>query len=370
MARDALSGMDGVREFVQYRRSITQVGRADVDVFAFEGAKGLHPTIVEGRAPATASEVAIGLATARRLDVAVGDWVEVAGTAGSQRLTVVGTAIYPYIGNASYGETLSMTAEAFDEIGLETLEGGFLVDANGRPNLERLQAAVGESLSVLPPTSAPAVTRLRDADRDRRRARSLLRRHHPRARGSGPLRHEQAAHRRPRRVARHRLRARRRAHCPFGPCARDQRVRCPRRIAPRCRDRQRRLEDQHRRAHRPRTVRRLDRAPRGRRNSADRGLARSCSLGCASPGDDEPRSSASFRVTAAGSTRAPRLLTSAQTRALRSSIGQSCSKRYRRAELPCAWGPQPPPPGVSIRRTSPALSRTVHLSGRRLARRS
>ena len=37
------------------------------------------------------------------------------------------------------------------------------MDANGRPNLERLQAAVGESLSVLPPTSAPAVTRLRDA---------------------------------------------------------------------------------------------------------------------------------------------------------------------------------------------------------------
>lgn len=162
-ARDALSGMGGVREFVPYRRSITQVGRADVDVFAFEGAKGLHPTILDGRAPATASEVAIGLATARRLDVAVGDRVEVAGTAGSQRLTVVGTAIYPYIGNASYGETLSMTAEAFDEIGLETLEGGFLVDANGRPNLERLQAAVGESLSVLPPTSAPAVTRLRDA---------------------------------------------------------------------------------------------------------------------------------------------------------------------------------------------------------------
>ena len=161
-ARAALSGMDDVQQFVPYRRSIIQVGRADVDVFAFEGPKALHPTVVDGRPPATVSEVAIGLATARRLDVAVGDWVEVAGAAGP-RLTVVGTAIYPYIGNAAYGETLSMTADAFDEVGLETLEGGFLVDLNGPPNLERLQAAVGESLSVLPPTSPPAVTRLRDA---------------------------------------------------------------------------------------------------------------------------------------------------------------------------------------------------------------
>ena len=162
-AREGLSGIDEVREVVRYRRSITQVGRTDVDVLAFDGAPTLHATIVDGRAPATATEAAVGLATARRLDVGVGDRVDVAGTAGSQPLTVVGTAIYPYIGNATYGETLSMTTEGFEAAGLETLEGGFLVDVEGPPDLARLQPAVGEGFSVLLPLSAPAVTRLRDA---------------------------------------------------------------------------------------------------------------------------------------------------------------------------------------------------------------
>lgn len=162
-ASEALSGLDEVRDLVRYHRSITQVGRTDVDVLAFEGARALHPTIVDGRPPATATEVAVGLATARRLGVGVGDRVEVAGTAGSPQLTVVGTAIYPYIGNAAYGETLSMTAEGFEAAGLETLEGGFFVDIDGPPDLAHLQSAVGEGFSALPPSSAPAVTRLRDA---------------------------------------------------------------------------------------------------------------------------------------------------------------------------------------------------------------
>jgi hypothetical protein len=50
--------------------------------------------------------------------------------------------------------------------------------------------------------------------------------------------------------------------------------------------------------------------------------------------------------------------------------GQSRDGPASVPELDHAGSPQPPPPGVSIRRTSPALSWIVHFSGRRSARAS
>lgn len=72
-----------------------------LEVFVLEQAKGgvVHPTLLEGRAPAGPGEIALGSGTLRRFGKGVGDTVSVAGKAGPQRLRVVGRAAYPEVGN-------------------------------------------------------------------------------------------------------------------------------------------------------------------------------------------------------------------------------------------------------------------------------
>ena len=63
------------------------------------------PTVVEGRAPATDDEIALGGRTLRALDASIGDTVTVRAPDGrTQRLEVVGQAVFPGIGAYSGSE--------------------------------------------------------------------------------------------------------------------------------------------------------------------------------------------------------------------------------------------------------------------------
>jgi hypothetical protein len=72
-----------------------------LEAFVLEQAKGglVHPTLLEGRAPAGPGEISLGSGTLRRLGKHVGDTVSVLGKEGPQRLRVVGRAAYPEVGN-------------------------------------------------------------------------------------------------------------------------------------------------------------------------------------------------------------------------------------------------------------------------------
>jgi hypothetical protein len=76
--------------------SIT-INGSETATIGFDNAKGsLVPTVLEGRAPSGAGEIGIGAEVARRIDVDVGDTVEVAGVSGRARdLAVVGIVATP-----------------------------------------------------------------------------------------------------------------------------------------------------------------------------------------------------------------------------------------------------------------------------------
>jgi hypothetical protein len=75
------------------------VGGTVLEVYALDHARGvLHPSIIDGRAPAGSDEIALGAETLTRLGLHVGSRVNVGE--GSASFRVVGRAVYPELGNS------------------------------------------------------------------------------------------------------------------------------------------------------------------------------------------------------------------------------------------------------------------------------
>jgi ABC-type lipoprotein release transport system permease subunit len=75
------------------------VGGSVLEVYAFDQARGvLHPSLIDGRAPAGSDEIALGSEVLSRLGLRIGSRVAV-GEGGSS-FRVVGRAVYPELGNS------------------------------------------------------------------------------------------------------------------------------------------------------------------------------------------------------------------------------------------------------------------------------
>jgi len=70
-----------------------------VETYAFPPRSTLHPTLRSGHAPERDGEIALGRDTMRDLGLRIGDTVVAAGFDGRARLRVVGSAVYPELGN-------------------------------------------------------------------------------------------------------------------------------------------------------------------------------------------------------------------------------------------------------------------------------
>ena len=62
-------------------------------------------TVLAGRPPATGSEIALGTLVLRQLGLRVGQTVEVSTPAGSRRMLITGSAVFPYFGQGSFTPT-------------------------------------------------------------------------------------------------------------------------------------------------------------------------------------------------------------------------------------------------------------------------
>jgi hypothetical protein len=93
-------------------------GRA-TEVFAFDpDGGGVHPTMRAGRPPLADDEIVLGADSMRDADVAIGDDVVVRGLRGRARLRVVGSAVYPELGdNGDLSHAASITRRAAARVG-------------------------------------------------------------------------------------------------------------------------------------------------------------------------------------------------------------------------------------------------------------
>jgi hypothetical protein len=97
-------------------RAVVDADGAGVPMFDSKSVRG-HVSLVtiKGRAPASASEVAIGPATAEQLDVGIGDTLTVSER-GTRKLTIVGESLFPVEVHSGFTEGLWVTPAAFRSI--------------------------------------------------------------------------------------------------------------------------------------------------------------------------------------------------------------------------------------------------------------
>ena len=65
----------------------------------------LSPTVLDGRAPRTASEIVLGTSVLRQFGLRVGQYVTVGTPEGSRPMLITGSAVFPYFGQGSFTST-------------------------------------------------------------------------------------------------------------------------------------------------------------------------------------------------------------------------------------------------------------------------
>jgi hypothetical protein len=133
---------------VGYRSLLLRDGEY-VQLFAFERSEGdPYPVILEGRAPSTADEIALGAQTLERLDASIGDVLEFRAPQGDDvELTVVGQTLLPissFVADLSVGEGGLVTTDLVERFGVNE-PGLALVDLDDDAPSGRLQDILGQA---------------------------------------------------------------------------------------------------------------------------------------------------------------------------------------------------------------------------------
>ena len=115
-----------------------------------------EPVLTDGRAPATVDEVVLGAATLEAADAEVGDELTLGSGEAEQRVTVVGTAVFPVFGPAlairtglDTGVWMHPDAGVFDFLGLYGgVFNGVLLEVEEGTDLDAFDDALDESALV------------------------------------------------------------------------------------------------------------------------------------------------------------------------------------------------------------------------------
>lgn len=138
-----LAGNPDISAFALMSRSATVVnGKGDVPLYSLRSLGGsMHFTVLQGRAPASTDEVALGPRTASAIGAHIGDTITVGPF--SHPVKVVGVSLLAQTPHTSFDEGAWLTAEALDTATgtrWETRGAVVLVQARSGASLDALQA--------------------------------------------------------------------------------------------------------------------------------------------------------------------------------------------------------------------------------------
>jgi hypothetical protein len=100
-------------------------------------------------------EVVLGPRTMARLHTAVGRFITVDGANGPAQLSVVGEAIFPFLGNGTYGDTASMSLATLHALGADVQISGVLVSLAPGTDPASLRLSIGKTDQLTIPKVSP-----------------------------------------------------------------------------------------------------------------------------------------------------------------------------------------------------------------------
>jgi hypothetical protein len=155
---------DTVAGVTSYWQTTVPIKGNDADVFALTQERGaLELALVDGRAAQQPGEAVLGPSLMDDAGVEVGDTLVLGSGDGEVRVHVVGEAVFPLIGNTSFGGQLLTDPDTAAKLGADPLNRGYLIDLAPGADQHDVESLAGGSLQVQPPFSPPGVQRLLDA---------------------------------------------------------------------------------------------------------------------------------------------------------------------------------------------------------------
>ncbi|MDQ4055438.1 MAG: ABC transporter permease [Actinomycetota bacterium] len=172
---DILAELDYVTGVNDGRQGVATVAGDDESVTLWSysgGGKPLRGVVADGRLPESAGEIMLASRTAERLDVGVGDTVELRGSRDARQATVAGVGFVPIGAHNSYSDGGWVTNDGYDALFTGYKFRDILVAVDGA-NPEQASARLNDDVPVLaesglafaPPQVATTVDQLRQVRR-------------------------------------------------------------------------------------------------------------------------------------------------------------------------------------------------------------
>lgn len=154
--QEMVTALPGVSSASDTRVASASRGDASATLMEFQPDADLEPLVLQGRMPETGTEVLLGPAVLRSMDVEVGDDVELTGSAGTATLRVVGSGLLPEGMNSAYDDAGWVTPDGFDRL-FDAFEFRmWLVDLDGGVAPADVQAVWDETYPRLAPPDGPS----------------------------------------------------------------------------------------------------------------------------------------------------------------------------------------------------------------------
>jgi hypothetical protein len=158
-----LEASDLVEALVEFRQVVIPFEDAEIDVYTLTDRKrSIVPVLTAGRMATGPNEVVIGRALADLGHHQIGEVLELPGPDGAVPVTIVGEAVFPLIGNTTFGLHAIIGPETAALVQPEALNGGFLIDLAPGASLDDVRAIIGDGFTTSAPFSPPHISRLRD----------------------------------------------------------------------------------------------------------------------------------------------------------------------------------------------------------------
>ncbi|MFN8053550.1 MAG: FtsX-like permease family protein [Acidimicrobiales bacterium] len=152
----AVAKLRGVESVNDTRTDVVRVGSTPLSILSYAPVgRPLDLVLVSGHRPTTAGEIALAPRTAQALGAAVGDKLDVVGSAGSRTLTVSGISFVVGFSHNDYASGAWILPDAFDALTKGFKFHSLVVEL--KPGVSPKQVVAAARAAQLPDMSAPTI---------------------------------------------------------------------------------------------------------------------------------------------------------------------------------------------------------------------
>ena len=162
-----LAASNAVKRVERVDLATVTIHGVDIDLWVMTPVRGsIHPTMQAGREPTGSDEIALAEPVMAQFHAGIGQTIDVQGSR-TQTMSVVGQAVYPNVGNGSFGYMGSVSPAGATSMGSAPYSSYVLVDLAPGKSVDDVRAIVGDDAHIglpAPPSDVGYLSEVGSAD--------------------------------------------------------------------------------------------------------------------------------------------------------------------------------------------------------------